>query len=110
MGLWLYDHPQWLTIKGHVQCYVNKVREKLESKGYHIKTYSEVQMISTIDEGCVVQTEDGSKELYNGCILAVHASEALRLLGDQATPVEQRVLGAIQYVYIVTFTFIVTKL
>ncbi|KAM6557456.1 hypothetical protein CsatB_004475 [Cannabis sativa] len=95
----LYDHPQWLTIKGHVQCYVNKVREKLESKGYHIKTYSEVQMISTIDEGCVVQTEDGSKELYNGCILAVHASEALRLLGDQATPVEQRVLGAIQYVY-----------
>ncbi|KAF4404308.1 hypothetical protein G4B88_014764, partial [Cannabis sativa] len=64
----LYDHPQWLTIKGHVQCYVNK-------------------------------TEDGSKELYNGCILAVHASEALRLLGDQATPVEQRVLGAFQYVY-----------
>ena len=49
--------------------------------------------------GCVVHSEDGSKEQFNGCILAVHAPDALRLLEDQATPDEQRVLGAFQYVY-----------
>lgn len=37
--------------------------------------------------------------MYNGCILAVHAPDALRILGDQATSEELRVLGAFQYVY-----------
>ncbi|KAF4404104.1 hypothetical protein G4B88_014560 [Cannabis sativa] len=91
-----YDHPRWYTVKGR---YVNKLREELENRGCEIKICSEVQMISTIDKGCVVHNEDGSKEEYNGCILAVHAPNALRLLGDQATPVEHRVLGAFQYVY-----------
>ncbi|KAM6588251.1 hypothetical protein CsatA_010856 [Cannabis sativa] len=91
-----YDHPRWYTVKGR---YVNKLREELENRGCEIKICSEVQMISTIDKGCVVHNEDGSKEVYNGCILAVHAPNALRLLGDQATPVEHRVLGAFQYVY-----------
>ncbi|XP_062074042.1 uncharacterized protein LOC133778192 isoform X2 [Humulus lupulus] len=95
----LFGHPQWLTVKGRSHCYVKKVRAELESRGCHIRTCSEVQMISTIDEGCVVHNEDGSKEVYNKCILAVHAPDAVRLLGDQATPVEQRVLGAFQYVY-----------
>lgn len=42
---------------------------------------------------------DGSEEMYNGCILAVHAPDALRILGDQATFDEMRILGAFQYVY-----------
>jgi predicted NAD/FAD-binding protein len=42
---------------------------------------------------------DGSEEMYNGCILAVHAPDALRILGDQVTFDEKRILGAFQYVY-----------
>ncbi|KAF4364827.1 hypothetical protein G4B88_025546 [Cannabis sativa] len=79
--------------------YLLQVREVLESKGCQIKTCSKVQMVSTTDEGCIVHSEDGSKEVYNKCILAVHAPDAMRLLGDQATPDERRVLGAFQYVY-----------
>ncbi|XP_030508263.2 uncharacterized protein LOC115723007 [Cannabis sativa] len=97
--LQLFGRPQWLTVKGRSHCYVKKVREVLESKGCQIKTCSKVQMVSTTDEGCIVHSEDGSKEVYNKCILAVHAPDAMRLLGDQATPDERRVLGAFQYVY-----------
>ena len=49
--------------------------------------------------GCIVFCGDDSKEMYNGCILAVHAPDAVKLLGDQATFNERRILGAFQYVY-----------
>lgn len=49
--------------------------------------------------GCVVLCEDGSKEMYDGCIMAVNASDALRILGDEATSDKGRILGAFQYVY-----------
>lgn len=49
--------------------------------------------------GCIVMDGDGSEEMYSGCILAVHAPDALRILGDQATFDEKRILGAFQFVY-----------
>lgn len=49
--------------------------------------------------GCVVELEDGSEEVFDGCIMAVHAPDAIRLLGEQATSDERRVLGAFQYFY-----------
>lgn len=49
--------------------------------------------------GCVVLCEDGSQEMYDGCIMAIHAHNALRILGDGATSDECRILGAFQYVY-----------
>ncbi|KAJ6318786.1 hypothetical protein OIU76_014187 [Salix suchowensis] len=37
--------------------------------------------------------------MYNGCVMAVHAPDALELLGKQATFDEKRILGAFQYKY-----------
>ena len=42
---------------------------------------------------------DGTQEIYDGCIMAVHAPDALRILGDEATFDERRILGAFQYEY-----------
>lgn len=42
---------------------------------------------------------NGSREMYDGCILGVHAPDALRILGEQATYEETKILGAFQYVY-----------
>lgn len=50
-------------------------------------------------EGCYVLDVNGSREIYDGCILGVHAPDALRILGEQATYEETKVLGAFQYVY-----------
>ena len=48
--------------------------------------------------GCTVFCGDGSQEMNDGCIMAVHAPDALNILGNQATFDEMRVLGAFQYV------------
>ncbi|KAF8016553.1 hypothetical protein BT93_H1922 [Corymbia citriodora subsp. variegata] len=97
--LQVFGRPQWLTVRGRSRSYVNKVRYALESRGCEIRSSCEVQSISTSDEGCIVLTGDGSEEVYDACIVAVHAPDALRLLGDQATYDETRVLGAFQYAY-----------
>ncbi|PRQ36739.1 putative cyclopropane-fatty-acyl-phospholipid synthase [Rosa chinensis] len=97
--LQLFGGPQWLTIKWGSHCYVKKVKEVLESKGCQIRTGCEVHKVSTTDEGCTVFTGDGFEEIYDGCIIAIQAPDAMRMLGEQATPDELRILGAFQYVY-----------
>lgn len=42
---------------------------------------------------------DGSEETYDRIIFGVHAPDALKILGAQATHEELRILGAFQYVY-----------
>ncbi|XP_058210378.1 uncharacterized protein LOC131322860 isoform X3 [Rhododendron vialii] len=97
--LQLFGRPQWLTVRWRSQDYVNKVREQLESRGCHIRSGCEVHSVSPIDGGCLITCQDGSQETYNGCIMATHAPDALKILGRQATCDETRILGAFQYVY-----------
>ncbi|KAK2643728.1 hypothetical protein Ddye_018923 [Dipteronia dyeriana] len=95
----LYGGPKWLTVRWHSHNYVNKVREQLVSRGCQIRTGCEVYSVSAAVEGCTVVSGDGFQELHSGCIMAVHAPDALKLLGSQTTFDETRVLGAFQYVY-----------
>ncbi|KAF8401963.1 hypothetical protein HHK36_012914 [Tetracentron sinense] len=97
--LQLFGRPPWLTVRWRSHTYVKKVREELESRGCQIRTCCAVHSISTFDGGCSVLGIDGSQETYDGCIMAVHAPDALSILGKQATYEEMRVLGAFQYVY-----------
>ncbi|KAL2921264.1 Tuberculostearic acid methyltransferase UfaA1 [Bienertia sinuspersici] len=96
----LFGRPQWLTVKGRSHCYVNKVREELEIRGVQVKTSCEVNSVSTNDEGrCTLSCSDGLKDVYDGCIIAVHAPDAIKILGQEATYDETCILGAFQYVY-----------
>ncbi|KAK2455699.1 Cyclopropane-fatty-acyl-phospholipid synthase [Trifolium repens] len=97
--LQLFGRPQWLTVKSRSQNYVKKVKEELQSNGSQIIANCEVELVSATEKGCVVYCKDGSEEIYDGCILAVHAPDALRLLGDEATYDERRIIGAFQYAY-----------
>ncbi|XP_065863000.1 uncharacterized protein [Euphorbia lathyris] len=98
--LQIFGRPQWLTVRWRSHSYVNKVRDKLESWGCQIRTGCEVQSISNDDNGgWTVSGADGSEEIYSGCIMAAHAPDTLKLLGDKATFDEKRVLGAFQYMY-----------
>ncbi|KAJ0724932.1 putative arsenite methyltransferase [Helianthus annuus] len=49
--------------------------------------------------GCLIICEDGSQERCNGCIIATHTSDALRMIGEQASYEEKRILSAFNYVY-----------
>ncbi|CAN1279159.1 Tuberculostearic acid methyltransferase UfaA1 [Linum perenne] len=96
--LQLLGRPQWLTVKRRSHSYVNKVSEYLEQFGCQIRTDSEVVSISVATTtGCTVVCKDGSQELFDGCIVAVHAPDALKILGEQVSSDEARVLGAFQY-------------
>ncbi|KAL0368483.1 UNVERIFIED_CONTAM: Sphingolipid C9-methyltransferase 1 [Sesamum calycinum] len=79
--------------------YLLQVRDVLESRGCHIRTNSEVCSVSANDDGCTISCKDGSEDTYDGCIIAAHAPDALKMLGKQATFDELRILGAFQYAY-----------
>ncbi|TYH55865.1 hypothetical protein ES332_D09G266400v1 [Gossypium tomentosum] len=97
--LQLFGRPQWMTVRWRSRQYVNKIREELENRGCIIRTGCEVHSVLSDDEGCTVLCGDESQESFQGCILAIHAPDALRFLGSQVTYDELRVLGAFQYVY-----------
>ncbi|WOK95387.1 hypothetical protein Cni_G04094 [Canna indica] len=97
--LQLFGRPQWLTVKSRSQCYIQRVREELESRSCKIKTGCAVQSVLSTEGGCCVISEDHLEEIYDGCIISTHAPDALKLLGAHATHEELRILGAFQYVY-----------
>ncbi|MED6131616.1 hypothetical protein PIB30_011214 [Stylosanthes scabra] len=97
--LQLSGKPQWLTVKGGSHAYVEKVKEEFVSKGVQVIANCEVKLVSTSEKGCVVHCKDGSKEMYDGCLIATYAPDTLRLLGEEATYDERRILGSFQYVY-----------
>ncbi|XP_044968575.1 uncharacterized protein LOC123428431 isoform X2 [Hordeum vulgare subsp. vulgare] len=97
--LQLFRHSQLPTVKPSSQSYVNKVKGELESIGCRIKTSCRVKSVSSLDgAGYRVLENDGSVETYDSVIFGVHASNALKLLGAEASHHERRILGACQYV------------
>uniref|UniRef100_A0ACD5YZW2 Uncharacterized protein n=1 Tax=Avena sativa TaxID=4498 RepID=A0ACD5YZW2_AVESA len=97
--LQLFRHPQLPTVKARSQSYVNKVKGELESMGCRIKTSCQVKAVSSFGgAGYRVLENDGSEETYDNVILGVHAPNALKLLGAEATHYELKILGACQYV------------
>ncbi|XP_076942205.1 uncharacterized protein LOC143612004 [Bidens hawaiensis] len=97
--LQLFGRPQWFTVKWRSQTYVKKVREELENRSCQIRTSCAVKSVSKHDDGCLIVCEDGSEERFSGCIIATHAPDTLRILGEEATYEEKRILGAFNYVY-----------
>ncbi|KAH9764179.1 Amino oxidase domain-containing protein [Citrus sinensis] len=95
----LFGHPQCVTVRRHSHSQIDKVSEQLKSWGIQIRTSCEVYSVFPADEGCSIVCVNGSQEFYNGCVMAVHAPDALRILGNQATFDETRILGAFRYVY-----------
>ncbi|KAM7270579.1 hypothetical protein ACFE04_029793 [Oxalis oulophora] len=100
--LQIFGHSELLTVKQGLRCFINKIKEDLKSTGCHIRARNELDCI-LIDnhdhDGCSIICQDGSREMFDGCIFAVHAPEALRLLGKQVTSDEIRILGAFPYIH-----------
>ncbi|KAK4405922.1 putative fatty acid methyltransferase [Sesamum angolense] len=88
--LQLIGGSQRLTPRWRSESYVDKVKKELESRGCQIRTNSEIYSI-------FANERDGSEEVYDGCIIATPAPDALKMLGKHATHDELRILGAFQY-------------
>ncbi|GJN13043.1 hypothetical protein PR202_ga31376 [Eleusine coracana subsp. coracana] len=95
----VFSCSKWVTIKGGSESYMNKVRQELESNGCQMKIGCEVNSVSKFNGGYRILEVDGSEEMYDRVIFGVHAPDALKVLGAEATHEELRILGAFHYIH-----------
>jgi hypothetical protein len=89
----LKERPQWRTVKDGSREYVRAVTAAF---GERLRLNTPVLGLRRDAAGVTVTTEAGS-ERFDTVVLATHADQALRILGDAATPEERRTLGAFRY-------------
>ena len=93
--LTLNDQPQWYTVDGGSQVYVEKLAAAIRGNGGIIRTATPVEAVSR-ETGAWVKAKDAPLEHYDAVVFGCHSDQALALLAD-ADKDEQQVLGAIRY-------------
>ncbi len=91
--LQLNDRPQWRTVEGGSRAYVDRIVAAF--RGRVIAGDPVVSVERTFD-GVAVATQSGTRQVFDRCLLACHADDALSLLQD-ADATERDVLGAFRY-------------
>jgi predicted NAD/FAD-binding protein len=86
------DRPQWYTVRGGSRQYVRRIVAGLEDA----RLNTPVIGVRRVQSGALVKTAQGV-EHFEHVVFACHSDQALRLLGEDATLDESRVLGAIRY-------------
>lgn len=88
------DKLQWYTVTGGSRVYVDKILEQLPSKNLHTGTHANLLGIT---ESGVELEFNGVRKTYDHLVLACHSDQALTFLGENATPEERKLLGAVAY-------------
>ncbi len=88
---------QWYTVKGGSIEYVKRLKTALKQRGVSILLSTPVKAIKR-DPFAVTLWADGVEaNRYDEVIFACHSDQALRILGDDASPDEKRNLSAVRY-------------
>lgn len=91
----LRDRPTWYVVEGGSQTYVRALSAKFSAA---VRLNSPVESIVRTHEGVVLRSSSQREEAFDHVILACHSDQALRILGDDATPLERSTLSAFPYV------------
>jgi predicted NAD/FAD-binding protein len=86
------DRPQWLTVRGGGQTYVNRLLQDLPD----VRLAQPVMAIERSAHGVTLRTPKGD-ERFDAVIMACHSDQSLRILGEAASEAERATLGAVQY-------------
>ena len=84
--------PQWRTVTGGSQRYVERIQATLAQ----VRLSSPVRSVRRYPDGVAVLDASGAELNFDAVVIATHPDQALRLL-DPPTEVEQSVLGAFRY-------------
>lgn len=91
--LQIYDRPQWQTIPGGARRYLEALLHPL---GECVRINSPVTSVRRTEQGARIVVAEQDPFEFDAVVLASHAPQSLGVL-EQATKVEQEVLGAFQY-------------
>ncbi len=92
--LQLTNRPQWRTVSGGSQAYVNKVKEAIGES--NIKTSFTVSRVTRSNSGVAVDSLSGDRVNADHVVIAAHADQALAML-DVPTANEAKYLSAFDY-------------
>jgi len=81
------DRPKWKTVSGGSSQYVDKLTRGFQDR---IRLNTPVKAIRRLRQAIEVTVQDGSAETFDEVIVATHADQALRLVGDMQA--EERAL------------------
>ncbi|KAJ3316502.1 hypothetical protein HDU76_001748 [Blyttiomyces sp. JEL0837] len=87
--------PKWRTVLNGSRNYVEKVLESIEDKRLNtpVKSIKRVNGVVKITDGKTGKTEE-----FDHVIFATHSDQALKILGEDASSDERKILGAIKFV------------
>lgn len=92
--LTLHDPPQWRVIRGGSKSYVQSLLRRLSRQ---VQLNSQIRRVERAASGVSLHFADGSTQTFDHVVMACHADQSLRLLGENATPTEHKVLSAFPY-------------
>ena len=87
---------EWHTVRNGSKSYVDAFMRQIPSK-HSVHMSMPIKSISRQPDGRVVlETVGGSEDVFDHVILATHANQSLRILGDHATSLEKEILPVFQ--------------
>lgn len=86
--------PTWRTVLGGSREYVSRVAA---ASGATFLTQTPVTSVRRLGGSAIVATADGPDLEADHVVFACHADTALRLLGEDASPLEQKLLGSFTF-------------
>jgi uncharacterized protein len=87
---------QWYTVQGGSVEYVRRLEVALKARGATLRLGAPIDAVRRDVTGVEVKADGAEWEQFDEVVFATHSDDTLRLLSD-ATPLETRALGAIQY-------------
>jgi predicted NAD/FAD-binding protein len=89
----LNDRPQWRTVTGGSREYVNRITKEIT----RVHTERGVTSVVRAGDGVEITDVTGVTETFDQVVFATHADVTLKILGDNATSEERRILSAFSY-------------
>ncbi len=88
------NRPTWRVVEGGSRTYVRAILRKL---GNRIRLSTPVEQVRRSSGGVAIAVASGAAGVFDHVVFACHSDQALRILGEDATPVERELLGAFPY-------------
>ena len=89
----LTDRPQWRTVTGGSRNYVNRALDSVDE----ILLSRPVEAITRDSDGVDIADSTGERRRFDHVVFATHADTSLRILGSEATPQENEIVGSFRY-------------